>query len=158
MNLPSNIQRCKHRPVSNRTNIPNSKLKNLLKQAFLILLSPLIFFHELRIMCICVFTYISYPESMEFIPLANHGFKSRILFSTLVLLHLQHLKNSEQYFYSHFIYTEKEFTIILVQWLRLALSKGPNRVGVFFPPPLLPEDGNRSSFRNVVFLQTPDDG
>jgi hypothetical protein len=43
-----------------------------------------------------------------------------------------------------------------VQWLRLALSKGPNWVGVFFPP-LLPEDGNRPSFRNVVFLQTPDD-
>jgi hypothetical protein len=34
-----------------------------------------------------------------------------------------------------------------VQWLILALSKGPNWVGVF-PP--LPEDGNRSSFRNVV--------
>jgi hypothetical protein len=30
----------------------------------------------------------------------------------------------------------------------LALSKGPNRVGVFLPSP---EDGNRSSFRNVVF-------
>jgi hypothetical protein len=34
------------------------------------------------------------------------------------------------------------------QWLRLALSKGPNRVGVAFPSP---EDGNRSSFRNVMF-------
>jgi hypothetical protein len=33
-----------------------------------------------------------------------------------------------------------------VQWLRLDLSKGPNLVGV--PPH---EDGNRSSFRNVVF-------
>jgi hypothetical protein len=30
----------------------------------------------------------------------------------------------------------------------LALSKGPNRVGVSLPSP---EDGNRSSFRNVVF-------
>jgi hypothetical protein len=47
----------------------------------------------------------------------------------------------------------------VVQWLRLAPSKGPNWVGVFFPhPPHLPEDGNTSSFRNVVFLETPDDG
>jgi hypothetical protein len=30
---------------------------------------------------------------------------------------------------------------------RLALSKGPNRVGVFPPSP---EDGNRFSFRDVV--------
>jgi hypothetical protein len=37
----------------------------------------------------------------------------------------------------------------VVQWLRLALSKGPNWVGVFST--LSPEDGNRSSFRNVVF-------
>jgi hypothetical protein len=37
----------------------------------------------------------------------------------------------------------------VVQWLRLALSKGPNWVGVFFPPS--PEDEKRSSFRNVVF-------
>jgi hypothetical protein len=29
-----------------------------------------------------------------------------------------------------------------------ALSKGPNRVGVSLPSP---EDGDRSSFRNVVF-------
>jgi hypothetical protein len=36
----------------------------------------------------------------------------------------------------------------LGQWLRLALSKGANRVGVSLPSP---EDGNRSSFRNVVF-------
>jgi hypothetical protein len=36
----------------------------------------------------------------------------------------------------------------LVQWLRLALSKGPNWVGVFPPSPA---DGNRSNFRNVVF-------
>jgi hypothetical protein len=36
----------------------------------------------------------------------------------------------------------------LVQWLRLALSKGPNGVGVFPPSP---KDGNRSSFWNVVF-------
>jgi hypothetical protein len=35
-----------------------------------------------------------------------------------------------------------------VQWFRLALSKGPNRVGVSLPSP---EDGNRSSLRNVVF-------
>jgi hypothetical protein len=34
------------------------------------------------------------------------------------------------------------------QWLRLALSKGPNRVGVFPPSP---EGRNRSSFQNVVF-------
>jgi hypothetical protein len=37
---------------------------------------------------------------------------------------------------------------LLTQWLRLALSKGPNRVGVFPPSP---EDGNRSSLLNVVF-------
>jgi hypothetical protein len=36
----------------------------------------------------------------------------------------------------------------VVQWLRLALSKGPNRVGVSPPPS---EDGNKSSFRNIVF-------
>jgi hypothetical protein len=35
-----------------------------------------------------------------------------------------------------------------VRYLRLALSKGPNRVGISLP---LPEDGNRPSFRNVVF-------
>jgi hypothetical protein len=34
------------------------------------------------------------------------------------------------------------------QWLWLDLSKGPNRVGVSLPSP---EDGNRSSFWNVVF-------
>jgi hypothetical protein len=39
--------------------------------------------------------------------------------------------------------------------LRLALSNGPNRVGV--SPPSL-EDRNRSSFRNVVFFRIPDDG
>jgi hypothetical protein len=36
----------------------------------------------------------------------------------------------------------------LVQWLRLAISKGPNGVDVFLPSP---EDGNRSSLRNDVF-------
>jgi hypothetical protein len=36
----------------------------------------------------------------------------------------------------------------MVQWLRLALSKGPNWVGVFPPTP---EDGNNYSLRNVVF-------
>jgi hypothetical protein len=34
------------------------------------------------------------------------------------------------------------------QWCRSALSKGPNRVGVSLP---LPEEGNRFSFQNVVF-------
>jgi hypothetical protein len=34
----------------------------------------------------------------------------------------------------------------MVQWLGLALSKRPNRVGVSLPSP---EDGNRSSFRNI---------
>jgi hypothetical protein len=34
------------------------------------------------------------------------------------------------------------------QWLRLALSKGPNRVGVSLSSP---KDGNRPSFRNAVF-------
>jgi hypothetical protein len=37
---------------------------------------------------------------------------------------------------------------ILVQWLRLAPFKGPNRVDVSLPSP---EDGNRSSFWSVVF-------
>jgi hypothetical protein len=36
--------------------------------------------------------------------------------------------------------------------LRLALSKGPNRVGVPLFPLLLTEDGSRTSFRNVVIL------
>jgi hypothetical protein len=35
-----------------------------------------------------------------------------------------------------------------IQWLRLARPKGSNRVSVSFPSH---EDGNRSSFRNVVF-------
>jgi hypothetical protein len=35
-----------------------------------------------------------------------------------------------------------------VQWLRLALSKGRHRIGVSLPSP---EDGNRSSFHNIVF-------
>jgi hypothetical protein len=34
------------------------------------------------------------------------------------------------------------------RWLRVALSKGPNKVGVILPSP---QDGNRASFRNVVF-------
>jgi hypothetical protein len=38
----------------------------------------------------------------------------------------------------------------LVQWLRLALSKGANRVGAAI---VLPEDGNRSSFQNFVFFE-----
>jgi hypothetical protein len=40
----------------------------------------------------------------------------------------------------------------VAQWVRLALFKGPNKVGVSSSP----EDGNRSSFRNVfsVFLNT----
>jgi hypothetical protein len=37
-----------------------------------------------------------------------------------------------------------------VQWLRLALSKGPNWLAVLFLPHPWCEDGNRSSFRNVV--------
>jgi hypothetical protein len=46
----------------------------------------------------------------------------------------------------------------VLQWLRLALSKGSNWVRVFSSPS--PEDGNRSSFRNDVFLlrKSPDDG
>jgi hypothetical protein len=36
----------------------------------------------------------------------------------------------------------------IAKWLRLALSKRPNRVGVFLPSS---EDGNRSSFRNDAF-------
>jgi hypothetical protein len=34
------------------------------------------------------------------------------------------------------------------QWLRLARFKGSSKVDVSFP---LPEDGNRTDFRNVVF-------
>jgi hypothetical protein len=48
------------------------------------------------------------------------------------------------------------FWTFSIQWLRLALSNGPNWVGSSSPPP--PEDGNRSSFRNVVFCRIPDDG
>jgi hypothetical protein len=36
----------------------------------------------------------------------------------------------------------------MVQYIRLALSKGPKRVGVSLPSP---EDGNIYSFGNVVF-------
>jgi hypothetical protein len=43
-----------------------------------------------------------------------------------------------------------------VQNVRLALFEGPNRVGVSL---LSPEDGSRSSFRNVVFVfRIPDVG
>jgi hypothetical protein len=40
------------------------------------------------------------------------------------------------------VYIAVLFLTKVVQWLRLALSKGPN----------WPEDGKRSSFRNVVFF------
>jgi hypothetical protein len=46
----------------------------------------------------------------------------------------------------------------LFSWLRLALSKGPNSLGVSFPST---GDGERSSFRNFVFasiFRNPDDG
>jgi hypothetical protein len=36
-----------------------------------------------------------------------------------------------------------------IPWLRLALCKGPNWVGVFSPSPS-PGDGNRSSFQNII--------
>jgi hypothetical protein len=39
----------------------------------------------------------------------------------------------------------------LVLRLRLARYKEPNRLGV--SPAPLPEDGNRSSFRNVLFFR-----
>jgi hypothetical protein len=42
------------------------------------------------------------------------------------------------------LWTRSRPPVILI----LALSKGPNRVGVSLPSP---EDGDRSSFRNVVF-------
>jgi hypothetical protein len=38
---------------------------------------------------------------------------------------------------------------------RLPLSKGPKRVDVSFP---LPEDGNRSRFRNVMFYSIKNSG
>jgi hypothetical protein len=41
------------------------------------------------------------------------------------------------------------------QWLRLPLPKWPNWIGVFPPSP---EDGNRSSFRNVVFYSFQNTG
>jgi hypothetical protein len=53
---------------------------------------------------------------------------------------------------THLIFQER----ILFQWLRLALSKGPNWLFVF--PPNTPEDGNRSSFRNVVFYSSYNTG
>jgi hypothetical protein len=37
----------------------------------------------------------------------------------------------------------------------LGFCKGPNSVGVSH---LLPEDGNRSSFRNIMFFRISDDG
>jgi hypothetical protein len=40
-------------------------------------------------------------------------------------------------------------TLIYVRWPRLGLSNVPNRVGT--PPIISPEDGRRSSFRNVLF-------
>lgn len=40
-------------------------------------------------------------------------------------------------------------------WLKLLLSNGPNRVGALF---FTPDVENKSSFRNVVFFRTPDDG
>jgi hypothetical protein len=56
-------------------------------------------------------------------------------------------------------FTIKMNTIVfeqnIVQWLSLVLSKGPNRVRA---PIILSEDGNSSSFRNVVLLETLDDG
>jgi hypothetical protein len=39
-------------------------------------------------------------------------------------------------------------------WVRIALSNGPNRASVSHPSP---EEGNRSSFRNVVFFRIADD-
>jgi hypothetical protein len=42
---------------------------------------------------------------------------------------------------------------VSVQWLRLALSRGSHRVGVTPSPHILPEDGSRASFRNVVFKE-----
>jgi hypothetical protein len=39
-------------------------------------------------------------------------------------------------------------SMVTEEWLRFALFNGPNRVGVSLPSP---EDGNRSSFRNVMF-------
>jgi hypothetical protein len=38
---------------------------------------------------------------------------------------------------------------------RLALSKGPNLMS---SPPPSPVDGNKFSFRNVMFSRIPDDG
>jgi hypothetical protein len=45
----------------------------------------------------------------------------------------------------------------VIECLRLALSKWPNRVGVSL---LSPEDGNRSTLRSIVFssIKIPDDG
>jgi hypothetical protein len=43
--------------------------------------------------------------------------------------------------------TEWNYNTIGSDW-RLALSKGPNRVGVSLPSP---ENGNRSSFQNLDF-------
>jgi hypothetical protein len=52
---------------------------------------------------------------------------------------------------------EEDTYTLWSQWLRLTLSQGLNIVRVSLP---LPEDGNKSSFGNVVFqlLRIPDDG
>jgi hypothetical protein len=41
------------------------------------------------------------------------------------------------------------------QWLRLGISNRPKKLGASI---LSPEDGNRPSFRNVLFFRIPDDG
>jgi hypothetical protein len=43
---------------------------------------------------------------------------------------------------------------LVIPWLELALSNGPNRVGVAI---ISSDNGNRSSYRNVAFFRTPDD-
>jgi hypothetical protein len=47
----------------------------------------------------------------------------------------------------NFDFSSGEGRKTMVQWLRLALSKGPNRIDVSL---LSPEDRNRSSIRNIV--------
>jgi hypothetical protein len=81
------------------------------------------------------------------------------------------LINNELYFYLSSVITfdlplipcalsiEKYGNMTLVlQWLKLAPSKGPNSVGASLPSP---EDGNRFSFQNIIFssyFRTQDHG
>jgi hypothetical protein len=54
----------------------------------------------------------------------------------------------EKYFWCRSQNTWRNIRVVILTSDALALSKGPNWVGVFSPSP---ENGNRANFRNVVF-------